>query len=333
MIGGAIYEVADPIHPRLLCHVQNTQARLFTGDTFTYPRPAGAATEIVLHSMGSGDETVIATFPVAMQLSWGGYLQYVADGSEAATETETTDSSGNAALHVWLASQRGAGELYAFPLPLTDCICRFGLTPPTLAFSPDGQYLVSGWPVGKGAALAALEVHSVVDGTLVKTFDSAYASAAWDATGHRLYVSGQSASASWTPESGQQALPGSAAWPYEPSLAPDGSAVAYTAYRDASVPTSLRVYVYGIGGRQTRMLVDRLRSEVVFVKDGWVWYREEAACDPAQPSCGPWGTAPTQRVFAMNLASGVETPVAFAAGQSPVALRSGWGAGTYWPNS
>jgi len=35
----------------------------------------------------------------------------------------------------------------------------------------------------------------------------------------------------------------------------------------------------------------------------------------------------------MNLAAGVETPVVFAAGESPLELKSGWSAGQFWPNS
>ena len=67
-----------------------------------------------------------------------------------------------------------------------------------------------------------------------------------------------------------------------------------------------------------------MRSQVVFVKDGWVWYFEEVACT----ACAG-GTKPSGKVFAMNLSGGAETPVAFAAGEAPPDLEPG----EFWPNS
>jgi len=339
LVGGAIYEVADPVHPKLLCTIRNTAAHLYTGDTFTYVRGSAGGFDVVLHSMGSGNESVIGSFPLAFNQAAGGYPAWTPDGSVAASETQDTNSSGDQVIHVWLSSQRGATEVYSFPLPLTDCICRFGLAPPTLSFSPDGVYLLSGWPIGKGGFLAPLEVHRVSDQSLVKTFDVGTAPLAiWERTGHRLLLSGSAGVQAWTPEGGIVSL-GSAHFGAEPSLSPDGLHVAYTSYTDPAVPASLRVYTYDVASNQERLLVDTLRSEVLFVKDGWVWYREELECGTNSPTCPPWGTSPGDRVFAMDLAVGAETPVVFAAGESPSALQSAW-AGQYgvqgpefWPNS
>ncbi len=337
LVGGALYDVSDPVHPLLLCQFANTSVHLVTGDTFAYLRPADGSTQVILHSMGSGNETVIGAFPLSMYSPSGGYMSWTADATLAANLTQDTDQSGNAILHVWLSSGRGATELYVYPLPLTDCICRFGLPAPTLAFSADGQYLVSGWPVGKGAM--PLRVYRVADEALVKTFDVNAGFAAWSHAGHRLLLFSAGGDAlTWTPEDGSTALVG-AAWRYVIGLAADDQHVAYTAYGTEFVPATLRVYVYDIAAEKTRMLVDRMRTEAVFVRDGWVWYDEEAACDPAAAGCTPGGSAPTGKVFAMNLAGGIEVPVVFAAGESPTDLQSGWPLGLgsgpveYWPNS
>ena len=115
--------------------------------------------------------------------------------------------------------------------------------------------------------------------------------------------------------------------------------MAYTRYTDPAVPATIRVYTFDPASQQTRQLSDQPRSEVLFVKDGWVWYHEEVVCDPSQPSCGPWGTAPSGKDFAMDLSTGVETTIVFASGESPAALESGWasnyggGPPDYWPNS
>jgi hypothetical protein len=110
--------------------------------------------------------------------------------------------------------------------------------------------------------------------------------------------------------------------------------VAYTAY--LTDQTHLRVFYYDLKAGTTRMLVDKMRSQALFVKDGWVWYLEEATCDPQ--TCGaPWGTEPTGKVFAMQLSAGTETEVTFAAGENPItkpgepASWPSFGPGEFWP--
>jgi len=322
LIGQALYDVSDPVHPRLVCLVRNTSTQLFTADTFEYIRRSGPdGTEVVLHSIGSGNERVVAGWPLKlMNLPNGGYGVWTPDGNNAATFVAGTDANGNQTNQVWLFAQPNKTELYEFLQPLTDCICRFGLPSPTLAFSADGQYLASGWPIGKGAT--PIRIYRVADASLVETLDITDAAPIWSRTGHRLLLA---MSRSWTPENGLSGQAGASAWSYMAGLSPDGTQIAYTGFADA---VSIRVYVYDIASGKTRMLIDKSRSEVTFVKDGWVWYLEEAPCANCAGQSGP-----TDKVFAMNLDGGAETPVVFAAGESPSALQSGWGPGQFWPNS
>jgi hypothetical protein len=326
LIGQALYDVTDPVHPRLVCVIGNTSTQLFTADTFEYIRRSGTeGTEVVLHSIGSGNEKVVAGWPLKlMNLPMGGYGVWTPDGNNAATFVAGTDASGNATIQVWLFAQPNKTELYEFPQPLTDCICRFGLPPPTLAFSADGRYLVSGWPIGKGAT--PLRVYRVADASLVVTLTLEDTLAIWSPTGDRLYASGSSGSvATWAPDDRLLYLADTPVWPYMAGMSPDGKQVAYTAYAD---PTNLRVYVFDIATQSTRMLIDQSRSEVTFVKDGWVWYLEEAPC----ANC-PGQSGPTERVFAMRLADGAEQTVVFAKGEGPTEVGSRWAAGVFWPNS
>ena len=229
---------------------------------------------------------------------------------------------------VWLYTPGYTGDLYSYPYPLTDCICRFGLAQPTASISPDRQYIVAGWPIAKGNS-ANLTIFRLADRTSVKVLDGGVNVALWGRTGHRLFVSGNGASWSWTPEGGLVALAGAGQWSYVAGLSPDGTQVAYTAYLDMANPTSLRVFVYDVNTDKTRMLRDALRSQVVFVKPGWVWYLEEASCDPTKPGCGPWGTAPSGRVQAMDLATGIEQQVDFLYAEDTTDLVSG----EFWPNA
>ena len=319
-----VFDVSDPVHPRLLCRISGGPAHLYTGDTFSYLRPWRGGFEDVLHSMGSGNESGIATFPQpGIGGAYFGTPAWTADGSIGALPVRGVDQYGVDRAYVWLYWQASAGLLDSFTWPLADCICRFGLPQMTLALSPDGLYAVAGWPVGKGAA--PLRVYRLLDRNLVGSFDTSVTVAIWGRTGHRLYVSGTGGSQIWTPEGAVFPLPHAAQWPYEVGLSPNGSQIAYTAYTDPSQPTTVRVYVYDQQSDATRILIDsRPRSEVTFVKTGWVWYLEEAACS----SCAG-GTAPTGKVFAMDLSVGLEQQVIFAQGEAPTDLAPA----EFWPNA
>ena len=330
LVGWALYEVADPIHPRLLCKIASTATHLYTADTFAYIRRSGDGTEVVLHSIGSGNESVTAGWPLKMLVTpFGNVAAWTVDGNRAATAVEGKNDAGNQTIQIWLFDETNQPKktmLYEFLYPLTDCVCRFGLPEPVLAFSPDGEYLVSGWPIGKG--FGPLRVYRVADRTLVATVDTGEPTGLWSRTGHRLYVTARTGiPRTWTPEDGIATLDGASAWMHLPGLSPDGSQVVYTAFADLDANTIVRSYVYDISAHKTRLVTDRPRSEVVFVKNGWVWYRDEQPCT----SC-PGPTGPTDRVFAMDFATGAESAVVFAPGESPAELQTGWAAAQFWPN-
>jgi len=331
-----LYDVSDPLHPRLLCRISNTTAHLFTGDTFEYLKPVSPTeTDVMLRSLGSGNESVAGKFPFyAPAAAW------LPDQSVAAYTLQVPPDNAdfpNGGVAVYLYAHQQASLLYRYPIPATDCICRFGFPPQVLAVSPDGQYVVAGWPIGKGAS--PLMVYRVSDRTLAIALDSTVTRVFWDRGGHRLFLSrdAPAAAQSWTPESGVTNLGGAAAWSYLPGESPDGGEVAYTAYLDAAAMNQLRVYRYDFKAGTTRLLIDKLRSQVLFVKDGWLWYLEEVACDPAACNA-PWGTQPTGKVFAMQLTGGVETQVTFATEENPIAPSDGvnpvlFGPGEFWPSS
>ena len=331
LVGQAIYEVADPTHPKLLCQAKNTAIHLFTADTFEYIRRSGdTGTEVVLHSMSSGNESVVAGWPIKLwNTDFGNLGAWTPDGNYAATFVHSTDANNNPTIQVWLFAQPNTRLLWEFPQPLTDCICRFGLPSPTLAFSADGQYLVAGWPIGKGAA--PLRVFSVNDyaNAQAGVLDGGDTTAIWSRTGHVLYASGQVATLEmWTPEQGVQPVLHGPALQYMAGLSPDGQDIVYTAYASSGDTSSLRVYDYNLPMAYTRMLEDQPRSEVTFVKDGWVWYFGEVPC----ADC-PGGSAANGPLYARDVTHGTTQQVVFAAGESPAALQSGWSAGQFWPNS
>jgi hypothetical protein len=328
LLGGLLYDVTDPLHPRRLCKVANTTAHIWTGDTLTYLKTDSASsTSVILHSIGSGNESVAAKIPYPNLEAGGafGSTWWAADGSMAATTIQPAQPAAGDRSRVWIYTPGFTGELYSYPYPVTDCVCRFGLPQPVLSISPDHQYLVAGWPVGKGAE--GFSVFRLSDRALLKTFDVGFSVALWARSGHRLLLSGGAGSATWTPEGGQASMVAAQQWSFLAGLSPDGFQVAYTAYVDINNPQSLRVFVYDVKTDTTRMLRDALRSQVVFVKPGWVWYLEETACDANDTTCGPWRTKPTGKVQAMNLADGFERQVDFLYAEDTTYLVPG----EFWP--
>src|SRR4029077_4805436 len=155
------------------------------------------------------------------------------------------------------------------------------------------QYLAA----GPGLGSQPLTIFRVSDRTRVAAL-TGVSSPFWDRVGHRLFLAGTAST--WTPEAGVVSLTGTTEWPYLAGGSPDGNQVAYTAYSDPTAQVQPRVYVYDLRTATTRTLIDKLRSQVIFVKDGWVWYLEEVPCDPA--SCTfPFGDEPTGQLFAMQL--------------------------------
>ena len=334
MIGGyagasrLIYDVTDPLHPRLVCTITGTAVHLVTGDTFAYLKPVSQnETDVMLHSIASGNDSKTASFPVnltdtnlneVVDEAWrpdGNLLAYTV--SDENTET----------VQVWLVSGGQTRAVHQYGLGIGDCACRFGIAQAVLAFSPDGAYLVDGWVAGKGAT--PLTVIRVSDGAVVYTADISVANAVWSPTGHQLFLIGNGMQ-TWTPETGALVMQGSP-WSILPSFSPDGSTVAYTTYTDPETQLQPRVYDYDLKAQQTHLLVDKLRTQVLFVKDGWVWYLEERACSSTDNCAGT--TAPTGNVYAMQLSTGAEQPVTFAAGEGPVhpGEWTPFTPGEFWP--
>lgn len=338
MIGGQyapaslIYDVTNPVHPILLCRISNTSAHFAGGTVVAYLDPRSAdRTNIVYRQLEDGTES-----PGGVIADWTTRAAWLPTGSVSVYTTGLPPSTQNpaGATQVWQYLGGTSLLVFTYRHGIGGCVCRFGIPQPVLAVSPDGQYLVAGWAVGKGSE--PLAVYRLSDRARVTALDGAV-TAFWDIHDHRLFVLSltKDAPVSWTPEQGFSALPGAAPWSYMAGLSPDGHQVAYTAFADPN-STQLRVFVYDVGTHRTRMLVDRLRTQALFVRNGWVWYLDEGPCD--QHTCGPIGTLPTGKVFALQLSTGTETEVVFAAGANPVMSNTGvnWPAftpGEFWPAS
>jgi hypothetical protein len=318
----AIYDVTDPVHPQMVCRILRTSANLSNSSNFEHLDPRSATeTDIAIKWFADGTETPGGKLP-----GWITEAAWTPSGTVGAF-TVRLDSYGSCpagGVQVWTYNQGSSELLTTYCIGIAGCPCRFGFPAPALAFSPDGQFLVAGWPIGKGSEQMA--VYRVADRIRLATLPVDSYTAFWDSNSPILYVIGTNSVQVWSPDVPLLAMPGAAGWSVHPNLSPNGDYVVYTAFADQAQMTQPRVYLYGTRTSSTKMLVDQPRSQVVFVKDGWVWYLEERPC-----STCPNNTEPTGKVFAMDIASGVEQQVVFATGDAMTSATDLL-PGEFWPN-
>lgn len=319
LIGGLygetlIYDVSDPVRPQRLCRVEGTSAHLTNGTGTLYlDQQSAERTNIVFHRFSDGREVQTGVVPAGTNKA-----AWLPNGVLAAYSVDVPQPAGvsGRTVQVYQYAQGASSPIFTYRVGAIGCMCRFGLPQPVLAVSPDGRYLVAGWSAGKGSD--PLAIYRLTDAERVATLEPSVIGAFWDRIGARLFLtrSGLDLPQVWTPQSGVADLKATGPWSFFPSQSPDSLKIVYTAYSD---PTTIqpRVYVYDVNTATSNPLIDKMRTQVLFVKKGWVWYLEEEACEPS--ACGaPWGTRPTGKVFAMQLSTGTETQVQFAGGENPV---------------
>lgn len=314
--GSVLYDVTDPLHPRAVCKIYNAMAHIVTGTAFEYlvPHPDGT-TDVVLHALGSNNETVAATFKADLYdtnlsffvpVAWSptvSAMAYLADGG--------TDANGLGVTDVWLATASGRTKIFSYSVPGRDAFGRPGFAPITLAFSPDGAYLAAGWTV----ATSPVQVFRLSDrANVAPAWPSDFRFAFWAKHDDTLFVVGLQSVATWKPAGPVTALPSTPAWVLQPNLSPDGTQVAFTTLTSTG---DVRPYTYDLDTATSRRLVDQSRSATSFVRSGWIWYAEETPCVQSDNSPCFDPTQPDGNVLALDLASGRESLVTFAAGEGP----------------
>jgi hypothetical protein len=311
-----LYDVADPLHPRAVCRISNTYARIFNGTSvdFLVPNKDGT-TALVNHALGSNTEVLEARFPadltnVYLGSQFAELSRPPALGAIAYAASGGTDANGSSVVDVRVANLDGNTKVFSYSVGGIDSFGRPGLPSPNLALSADGTYLVAGWAIeGIGVHLFRLNDRAEVSLPLPAGLRFGF----WSRAGHTLYLVGASGVEAWSPEVGAINLQGAEAWTLGPNFSPDGTQVAYTGFTSTH---DIRSYTYDFKAKATHLLVDQPRSSVVFVKAGWVWYMEEKPCVQTESNVCFDSTTPDGNVLALELATGRESPVVFAPGES-----------------
>jgi hypothetical protein len=102
--GQFLYDVADPVHPRLICRSANTSLRLLDGSAIAYTAVVAGHVVVLRRDLTSGTESRITQLRVSPQPYYYGSTRWTSDGS---IEVYATASAAGAnglwqvQIHLW----------------------------------------------------------------------------------------------------------------------------------------------------------------------------------------------------------------------------------------
>jgi hypothetical protein len=291
-----LYDVSDPVHPRLICRSANTFMHLLDGNAISYITVVARQVVVVRHDLTSGAETLIAQLPTDPRVS--DFASWTPDGS---LEVYASGLQ----IHLW---SNGADHLlYSFETHPAGFESRWNSPRGIVEFSPDHAYVAISDPADFTSQ--NLRIFSVDDRRQVLAIGTGYAQGGtWIANDR--FVWGTGSVMQWTPTGGAKLLR-SERW-FGATGSSDGRWLAATLLTDTLQP---RVVIVPVGAGRT--FVTGLGSSPGFVTPTVVWYAEEAPCPPST-QCGADPTGPDRTVYAFDVTNGSDQVVHFRVGEEPI---------------
>lgn len=299
-----LYDVADPINPRLVCRGTETAMHLIDGNSVAYTTVAGGHVVIVKRNLTTGAESRVAQLRVAPGPYYYGRVGWTWDGltevypTSTATSTSTTWTVtihlwSNGADHVLYRIQAGQGGLESRWSPR-----------PILDYSPDKKYVaISDF----GFAIYGSNIRIFALADLRQKFVVAVSSSGgtWIANDRFAWADLSGSLKQWTPTTGATVLR-SDHW-YGVTAGSDGKWLAGTILDPGAAP---RVFIAPVGvGRTYRT---GLASSPGFITPTVVWYEEEKQGPPGYDP-----TVPGDVIHALDVVSQTDRIVHFHTGQAP----------------
>lgn len=297
--GQFIYDVSDPIHPRLVCRTSNTYLHLIDSSAIAYTTVAAKKVYIVRRDLTTGAESSIGLLPADPHGSKG----WTSDGSLEVYTTSQKRANGSYLVQIHLWSSGADHVLYSIEAGAGGIEGRWALLP-TLEFSPDHAYVAlsdSAFTINS----RNLRIFSVADQRRVLSIAADTLGGTWIANDHLVWATSSGSVMHWTPSAGAKALR-SGLW-HGPTSSSDGAWLAATLVATYNKP---RVQVVPVAGGKT--FQTGLGSAPAFVTPTTVWYSEErAAADGISDSM------PDGNVHALDLTTGTDRVVTFRTGEKP----------------
>jgi len=298
-----VYDVADPLHPRLVCRGANTEVHLVDANAIAYLRPIGSQSFIVRRNLTTGAETRVAQLRVDPSLATDAWTS---DGLLQLYTTFVERADGTYVVSVRLWSNGASHVLFTFVTGTGDASGRWGGIL-TLEFSPDHAYIAL-----SDSSFAPrsnnVRIFSVADNRQKFVTQMDAVGGTWISKDRFVWATREAKVMQWTPAGGA-ALLRSERW-FGPTSSADGKWLAGTLLTDESKP---RVLIVSVAGGNT-IQADGLASGPGFVTPTVVWYAEEGPA-PEHSGIDTW---PNGTVHALNLTNGSDQVVQFRAGESPI---------------
>ena len=303
-----VYDVADPINPRLVCRATDTVIHLIDGNAIAYTTVVANQVVIVRRDLTTGAESRIAQLlsnPNVTITAW------TSDGSlevYATAGAQSADWRWQEQIHLW---SNGADHiLYTYDAGPGGFAGRWSAHM-ILEFSPDHAYLAIS-DTNYSPQNYNVRIFSVTDlgeKIAIGTQGLAAAGGTWVANDRFVWAAGSGTLMQWTPAGGATVLR-SERW-FTPTSSSDGRWLAGTLLTDQSKPSVQIVQVGGGGTFKTG-----LGSSPGFVTPTVVWYAEEGPLANGGVAGDTW---PNGVIRAFDLARGSDQVVHFRAGDAPVA--------------
>ena len=291
--GQFVYDVSDPVHPRLICRSTTfslqTSIHLLDSHAISYINLDGTQVIVVRHDLITGAETVIARLPADPR----GYPSaWTSDGTlEAYAWGEQ--------VHLWSG---GADHLlYTLkPHGPVGFESRWNGPWKLVEFSPDHAYLAISY------LFDVVHIFSVSDGRELLATDTGYAQGGTCPDNDRFVFGSATQVMQWTPTGGAKSIRAER-W-FGTISSRDGRWLAATAVTDSLQP---HVNIVPVGGGQP--FRTGLGSSPGFVTPTVVWYQEERPSQAYDP------TEPDGVYHAFDVTTGTDQVFRFRAGEEPTA--------------
>jgi hypothetical protein len=309
--GQLVYDVVDPIHPRLICRGTNTSIQLLDAGSIAYIATGGRhGGYVIRHDLTTGAETRIGQLPSDPRSAFAGWTP---DGSlevYATSGVQPINGRISGQIHLW---SNGADHvLYGFDQLQTGFESRWNAPYGLADFNPDHRYLAISYPVDFSSS--NVRIYSVADRRQLLATGSGFSlGGTWIANDRFVWAQGR-AIMQWTPATGATLLR-SEAW-VKPTSSAGGQWLAATLATNTAKP---RVVIKSVVDGRT--FITGPGSSPGFVTAAVVWYAEEASCPP-NDQCGADPTGPDRSVHAFNVANASDQLVRFRVGEEPI--RNGY---------
>jgi hypothetical protein len=297
--GQFVYDVSDPVHPRLVCRTNNTYLHLLDGNAIAYTTVAARKVVIVRRDLTTGAESRIGQLPADPH----GAKSWTSDGSlEVYATSGVPGANGRWLVKVHLWSDGADHVLYTIDAGPGGLEGRWSPLP-MVEISPDHAYVAISDNTFTITSYN-VRIFSVLD--LRQKFVTGTAfGGAWIANDRFVWATASGSAMQWTPTGGAKLLR-SEHW-FGPTSSSDGGWLAATLLTDTSKP---RVLMVPVGGGRT--FQTGLGSGPAFVTPTVVWYAEEG------PGTGYDPTSPNGIVHSFDLTNGSNQVVQFRVGEKPI---------------